>query len=89
MNVIDKISSGSPYSSLKDRNSEYMEMDVTPTSSHTFPKLEKNSRKQKGLSVQICEDPSHLENVKGLNSRQEITTMPYSRSIDTKGNILF
>ena len=66
-----------------------MDMDVTSTPSHTFPKSEKNYRKQKGLSVQICEDPSHLENVKELNSRQEITTMPYSRSIDTQGNIRF
>merc|ERR1712203_201730 len=84
VNVIDKISSGSPYSSLKDHDSEYTEMDVTPTPSHTFPKSEKLSRKQKGLSVQICEDPCHLENIKGLNSRQEILTMPYSRNIDTK-----
>ena len=89
MNVIDKISSGSPYSSSKECNSEYMDIDVTPTPSHTFPKSEKNYRKQKGLSVQICEDPSHLENVKELNSRHEITKVPCNKSSDGKGNIRF
>ena len=64
-------------------------MDVTSTPSHTFPKSEKKYRKQKGLSVQICEDPSHLENVKGLNSKHEITKVPNIKSIDTKGNIQY
>ena len=32
----------------------------------TFPTSNKNLRKQKRLSVQICQDPSHLDNVKEL-----------------------
>ena len=32
----------------------------------TFPVSNKNLRKQKRLSVQICQDPSHLDNVKEL-----------------------
>ena len=35
-------------------------------SNGTFPTSNKSLRKQKRLSVQICQDPSHLDNVKEL-----------------------
>ena len=39
---------------------------LKPQNNGTFPTSNKSLRKQKRLSVQICQDPSHLDNVKEL-----------------------
>ena len=46
------------------------------TPNQTLPKSRKEVRKQKSFSVQICQDPSHLSNVKEFKLNTSATNTP-------------
>ena len=61
-------------------------MDWNTSPSQTFPKSNKQSRKNKCLSVQICQDPHHLDNVKELKIGHS-TTSAIQKTKGTKGQL--
>ena len=86
-NIIDEISSNLPHNSAKHLSFELKSEIVRQSPCQTFPKSNKNDQKNKRRSVQICEDPSHLDNMKELKCSNKIMTAPLSSTIETKGEV--
>ena len=86
-NIIDEISSDLPHNSSKYHSSKLNREDVRQSPCQTFPKSNKHDQKNKRRSVQICEDPSHLENTKELKCSYKIMTAPLKSTADTKGEV--
>ena len=86
-NIIDEISSDLTYNSSKHLSYKLKSTDVCQSPCQTFPKSNKHDQKNKRRSVQICEDPSHLDNIKDLKCSNKIMTAHLSSTTDTKGKM--
>ena len=86
MNKQFYILSGPKHNGKKHLNSDFRYMDWNTSPSQTFPKSNKQSRKNKCLSVQICQDPHHLDNVKELKIGHS-TTSAIQKTKGTKGQL--
>ena len=86
-NIIDEISSDLTYNSSKHLSSKLKSTDVCQSPCQTFPKSNKHDQKNKRRSVQICEDPSHLDNTKELKCSYKTMTAPLNSIANTKGEV--
>ena len=66
-------------------NSSYETNQWKDPPNQTFPKSRKEVGEQKRLSVQICQDPSHLNNIRDFRLKASATSTPL-RTNKMKGN---